>query len=60
MDLEDKDQPLFNKITTAKNHPPQELFPLKQTRMLRKRGHEFQLSQIGNEIYKNFSMRLVA
>ena len=50
---EDKDQFLFNKITTMKNHPSQDLLLPKWTRILRTTGNEFQLPQIRNEIYKN-------
>ena len=54
--LENKDNLLFKKITTMKNNPPQDLLPLKWTRIPRKRGHDFQLSQIRTEIYKNLFM----
>ena len=53
---EDKDQFLFNKITTMKNHPSQDLLLPKWTWILRTTGNEFQLPQIRNEIYKNLFM----
>ena len=51
--IEERDKLLFNKITTRKDHPLQDLLPPKRSRMLRKRGHEFQLPQIRTERYKN-------
>ena len=54
--IEERDKLLFNKITTTKDHPLQDLLPPKRSRMLRKRGHEFQLPQIRTERYKNSFM----
>ena len=41
--IEEKDQLLFNKITTTKNYQLQDLLPPKRSRTLRKRGHKFNL-----------------
>ena len=54
--IEERDKLLFNKITTTKDHLLQDLLPPKRSRMLRKRGHEFQLPQIRTERYKNSFM----
>ena len=54
--IEERDKLLFNKITTMKDHPLQDLLPPKRSRMLRKRGHKFQLPQIRTERYKNSFM----
>ena len=54
--IEERDKLLFDKIATTKDHPLQDLLPPKRSRMLRKRGHEFQLPQIRTERYKNSFM----
>ena len=54
--IEERDKLLFNKVTTTKDHPLQDLLPPKRSRMLRKRGHEFQLPQIRTERCKNSFM----
>ena len=54
--IEERDKLLFNNITTTKDHPLKDLLPPKRSRMLRKRGHEFQLPQIRSERYKNSFM----
>ena len=48
--IEERDKLLFNKIITTKD-PLQDLLPPKRSRMLMKRGHEFQLPQKRTERY---------
>jgi len=49
----ERDQSMFNKVTSNENNPLNELLPNKRKRLLRKRGHNFILPKVSTERFKN-------